>query len=363
MTTYQLMQLSPATLRQKMRDSNGHERRQTTWALLLRDICLLCFAIVYIAGFSYCFGQLNGYVGLASFCMLLSIRFVNYGYRVTDSLGALAIVLLLMGGLSVWLPLLPIMWRLVLNVLALLIILRLTTMNPLLGNGGVYAFSYIIVTSMSVHGADVVPRGWALLLSFVICGVVLWRQHRNDNRQVRVWTVLQFTGWHDAVFRWQFRLAMGISIALFVGQSLHHGRAMWLGFAGMSALLPQQGPLARRAVKRLLGVVLGSVAFAGCVVLLPSQLIFILAPLTGFLLGLTPSYFWASVFNCFGALTIAQGLFGTVPATELRIFNNAVGLITALLIDGLLELVWQKRQHKQATSPMCEADDGGDQLG
>jgi uncharacterized membrane protein YccC len=138
---------------------------------------------------------------------------------------------------------------------------------------------------------------------------------------------------------------------------------MWLGFAGMSALLPQQGPLARRAVKRLLGVVLGSVDFASCVVLLPSQLIFILAPVTGFLHGLTPSYFWASVFNCFGALTIAQGLFGTVPATELRIFNNAVGLITALLIAWLFELVWQKRQHKQATSPMCEADDGGDQLG
>ncbi|MFC6181043.1 FUSC family protein [Lactiplantibacillus daowaiensis] len=349
MSTYALMQLSPGVLRQKITATTGRSKWHLIGVLLLRDTALLSFAILYIASFSYLFGQASGYVGVATFCMLLSLRFVGYGYNVQASLGALFGILGLTWLDSWLLPLLPPLFALVVNFSSLLLILRLTSDTPILGNGGVYTFGYVLVTGMPVTGSAVVNRGWAYLMAFAICGWALWRHHRTKDTDIKLWWVLKIRGWHDKTFRWQFRLALGVAIALSLGQWLGNGRAMWLGFACMSILLPQTNLVRGRAMLRFSGVVVGSLLFTILLQLIPATGYFLLAPLAGFILGLTPSYFWASVLNCFGALSIARVLFGNFPAAALRIFNNGIGILIAVVLAKLLDWLWQNYQ--QSSNP------------
>lgn len=340
MSTYSLMQLSPGGLRQKIRDATGQHKWYLIYVLLLRDLALLGFAIAYIASFSLLFGASSGYVGVASFCILLSLRFVNYGYNFRASLIALFVIFGLMGVNSVVLPLLGPVASLGLNLASLLLILRLTSDTPILGNGGVYTFAYVLVTGIPVTSAEIMQRGAASLLAAVLCGMVFWLHHRHANREISVRLILKWPGLNNATCRWQLRLALGVSLAIFVGQLMGVDRTMWLGFASMSALLPQTTLLRGRATMRFSGVVVGSLLFAGLLAILPARTFFLLAPIAGFCLGLTPSYFLASIFNCFGALSIAYTLFGLVPATLLRIGNNGIGIAVALVVAYGLNAVW-----------------------
>lgn len=341
MHTYQLMQASPGRLRAQIQASTGTTKWTLIWALLLRDLALLGFAMVYIGAFSTLLGPTSGYVGVASFCFLLSLRFVNYGYHITASLGALAGILAVSGIASILLPTLPVLAAWGLNGLNLLLILRLTSQQPLLGNGGVYAFGYLLITGIPVSGAEIAPRLIALAGAWCLCGAVMWRHHHRQNTTVSCWSVVRLPTLDNAVFRWQLRLTIGISTALAVGQFMHVQRTMWLGFACMSLLLPLDHQLRGRAVLRFSGVVLGSGAFLVSLHLLPLAWAGLLAPVAGFLLGLTPSYFWASVLNCFGALSMARTLFGLTPAVTLRIWNNGIGILCALFVAASGHWWWQ----------------------
>lgn len=63
------------------------------FAMSIRSILLVSFAVVFIGGLSAVFGPDNSGLAVAGFCILLGIKHVPYGYRATDSVIALAFVL------------------------------------------------------------------------------------------------------------------------------------------------------------------------------------------------------------------------------------------------------------------------------
>ncbi|KRN93952.1 FUSC family protein [Pediococcus stilesii] len=340
MGLYGLMQLSPGLLREKISHADGQDRKRLIWALIIRDGALLAFAIVYIACFSILFGPASSYVGVGSFCILLSSRAVSYEYDIKAELLALIVSLSLMGINSVLVPVLSVFEVFVLNLVSLFLIIRLTTAKPLYGNGGVYTFSYVLITGIPVTGTEIGHRMAAIGLAMILCGLVFWHNQRQKNRDVKISEVVKIKSMHDPILRWQIRLVVGVSTAILIGQLLNVNRTMWLGFAAMSILLPQNNQLRERASLRLGGVIIGSIMFALILSVTPIKWFFLVAPIAGLGLGLTPNYFMASIFNCFGALSMAYTLFGLIPAVFLRIFNNGIGIAAALLVAGLGRFLW-----------------------
>lgn len=351
MTFYEKLQLSPGVLREKIKHAKS-EKKQWLWALFLRSFLILVFAIGYISLFSVLFGAENSYVGVGSFCMLLSLRFVNYGYHVVDSLVALFSVLSLFLVNSIILSSVSVGSYFLINLLSLLFILFLTTSFPEFGNGGVYAFSYILITSNGPHTIEqILPRVQAIYFAFVLCAFVFIYKQQKNNRNVRLHHLVKNYSLKNKTYTWQLRLALGITFSLTLGKILLVPREMWMGFASMSLLLPQTHFLLSRGIKRFLGVILGSSIFVFFLVFLPKEFVFLLGPVAGFLLGLTANYFWASVLNCFGALSAAYVLFGSFPAGVLRISNNFIGLLCALFI-ALLFKWWAEKGDKKEKQPV-----------
>lgn len=341
MSTYRYMQYDLGLLRQQIRLNQGKQKWHLILALFLRDTALLGFAIAYIGLFVSWFGPSASYVGVASFCMLLSIRFVDYGMNVYWSIVALTIVLAVMLVNSWLLPLLPPLLGFIVNSVSILLILRLTTLNPAYGNGGLYVFSYLLITGTPGSVIDLEQRAIAFVATLIICGLVLVQKHHAKNRAISLWQVVTNGSLNDEIGRWQLRLTFGVSAAVLVGQLLQVDRTMWIGFACMSALLPQKQQLLSRAATRFFGVVTGSILFWLLLQTVPENWAFLLAPVAGFGLGLTTNYFLASLFNSFGALSIAITLFGEQSAVMLRIFNNGTGVGCALLVTASI-LIGQK---------------------
>lgn len=339
-TFYQLLQFDARGLWAKIRATDiPREKRRYFLAMAVRSLLLVAFAILFIGVLTAVFGNENSGVVVAGFCILLGIKFVSYGYRVDDSLFALAVVFacMLVGSL-VTLAGSPALWFIA-NFLLVAVILVLVANDPPMGNAGIYVFGYLFVSQTPVTGTALGARALLMLLLWVMCGAVLIHKHHAKFRDIRLAHLLRAFSLASEKSRWQLRLALGVAGALLVGELLGIPRGVWVGYACMSVLLPygdtDETP-AKRAATRLGGVVVGSLAFNGFAALVPAGLLPLLGPLAGICMGFSSKYFWNNALNCFGALLLASGVYGLEGSVVLRIYDNLVGVVFAVVFTALL---------------------------
>lgn len=337
---YQLIQLSPKALKLKRKAAKTlKEKHLYQEALFIRSLLIVLFAIIFIAGYTFLFGGENSSVAVGAFCMLLGIRFIPYGYEIKESLASLAIALGLMFLGSFVKGLDQPVLSLGINFVAIFIILFLTSQHPLLGNGGIYTFSYLFISYTSVSGEFLKLRFYGLLFTLLLCGTVLVRNHGKKFQEVTWRQLLTEFSFKNPVSHWQLRLALGVSSGLFLGEWLGLEKVVWVGYACMSVLLPFEEKLHARALLRVAGVGCGSLLWLICYPALPEKLIFLVGPIAGLWLGFSATYFWTTVLNCFGGLLLASSLYGITPAVFFRIENNFLGSLYALLLFFILEFL------------------------
>ena len=81
MNFYDTLQMNPNALKAAIRSTDSKkEKRRLTWAMLVRAILIVAFSIALIAPISSLFGAENSCVGVVLLCIILSIRFVDFGY-------------------------------------------------------------------------------------------------------------------------------------------------------------------------------------------------------------------------------------------------------------------------------------------
>ena len=342
---YQLLQLSPQTLKEKMRTTSVRaEKNQLILAMVLRSILLIAFAIVYITLFTKLFGAANSSVAVSSFCILLGVRFVSYGVNVIESLGVLALYLVMtfVGGLVTASG--NLFLALIVHFIFLLVTLITVANEPILGNGGIYVFGYLFMVENPVKSSALSMRAGALALAFVLCGLILVQKHRKADKNKHIISNFKNFSLKNATSLWQLRLALGVSVVLFFAHAVDLPRAVWCGYACMSVLLPYSNDFPRRAFQRVAGVVLGSLAFGFFYLVMPTSAHALMGPLAGLCIGFSGTYLWNNILNCFGALLLASTLYGLDASIIFRVENNIIGAVLALL------LLWLgKRLYNRAT--------------
>ncbi|MBK5132766.1 FUSC family protein, partial [Enterococcus faecium] len=308
MTFYQLLQLDPLILKQKIKSTKSkYDRRKYFLSLVLRSFLIVGFAICVIVLSTKFFGESNKPYAIVFFCMMLSLRFVDFGYKYAHSILGLSVVF---GVLFVapFVHLLPYFTlQVLLHFLLLGGILIATLSDPKMGNPSLYGFSYIFVVYSTITEQItkklLSDRLLFFGLFFLIFLWIIYHNHRNKHKEKSV-----------SLKIWLFSYTFFISLLLAVSQYLSFERFMWVGFA-FSSLFASYGfsiiDLNTRATDRLLGTIIGMLSFILLSMYLPIE---ILSLLGGICLGFCSSYRYKTVFNCIGALTIASQIYG-IPQT------------------------------------------------
>lgn len=237
MTFYNALQMDPAILKAKIAQCDTPAEKRFYWfAMALRSLLIVGFAVVFISGLAKVFGQDNTPLAVALFCILLGIRFVNFEYCMGDSLvtlgAALAIFLFTPTAVAVAPPYLAIP----LHFVSFFLLLYMTTQKPELGNGGLYSFAYVYPTGNPVFGETLAKRTMMAVVGYLLCAIILYRKHRHAHGEVRFHHVLQRFDLRNIVHLWQFRMALGVSLVLTAGRFFGVERFMWMGFACASLL-------------------------------------------------------------------------------------------------------------------------------
>lgn len=331
MRFYDMLQLDPGTLKKKIRSAElPKERYKLTAAMIARTILIVIFAIIMISPVANVFGPENSPMGVALFCILLGIRFVDFGYRIQDSMINFAVVLLLLVFAPVAAAHVNVVLSALIHVAAFFTILFMTSDRPELGNSGLYTFAYIYLSGNPVTGVLLGKRLALAFVGYVLCGAILFAKHRKNNQNVRFVDKVKQFRLADRKMQWLLQLAMGVGIILALGTALNLPRMMWAAFAcGSIVGCYSAGPAEARtrAVQRFVGVLIGCAIFFVFYPMVPESMQSLFGPLGGLCLGLCTKFRYQTACNCLGALFMAAGLFGVQGSVVLRMAQNFVGLI------------------------------------
>ncbi len=331
MSFYTMLQQDPAVLKAAIAAADTtREKRTLCLAMLVRPLLIVAFAMAMIAPLSQIFGSENSPFLVGLFCILLAVRFVDFGYCIRDSLINLAVVFALLLFAPVGAALLPPVPGMLLNFAAMLVIFVMTTVQPKMGNGGLYSFAYVFLAGSPVTGALLWKRALLVALGFLVCGIIFFCKHRTKHHDTSFLQILRSFRLSDARSCWQIRLALGTSLVLMVGQLLPMEHWIWAGFAGASLLSPYtSGNVGERFTQRIVGTAAGCTVFFLASLVIPLPVLALLGPVCGIVLGFCVDYRYKTAVNCCSALTMAVGVYGLPGAMFLRVCNNLLGVALA----------------------------------
>lgn len=348
MRFYDALQMNPALLKRTIAACDtGREKAYYWTAMAVRSGLIVAFAIVFISLLSGIFGADNTPLAVALFCMLLSVRFVNFEYCIGDSLIALAVVLAILVLAPTAAVAVPPVFLVPLHFVSFFALLYMTAQRPEMGNGGLYSFAYIYLTGNPVMGEALVRRGLLALVGYLICGLILFTKHRHQHKQTRFHHVVKRFDPSAPVHLWQLRMALGVSLVMTVGQALHVERFMWMGFACASLLseYPYSGNTTTRFWQRIVGAFAGCCAFFALYVVTTESVHPLMGPLGGLCLGFCVDYRYQTAMNCFGALMLGAGIYGLQGAVILRMVNTFLGVTFGLVFAALFHWLVVRKLH------------------
>ncbi len=358
MSFYNMIQLDPAAIRAMIRKTDDKkEIRRLKLASVVRSLLIVIFAILFISLMSALFGTANSSMAVSIFCILLAVRFVGYGYNIKDSLFGMFIVFAILLCCPVLAYNCHFLGKLVIYTLSLLVMLILAAQQPQMGNGGLLTFSFVFLCENPVYGEDFIQRAWMTLLGFALCGLVLYRNHKNQNREIRLLSLLKKIDLHNKLFQWQLRLALGVGLVLSLFSWLGAGKFMWIGFTCGSLLSDYnvENNIHEKFTDRLVGAVIGSFAFYLIYQIVPARFHPFFGPIGGFCLGICTEYKHKTMINCFGALMMAVSLYDLKTAVFMRIGNTLLGIIFALVFFYLYDRFLMKGLLKKGQDPIAQS--------
>lgn len=338
-TFYQLLQMDAHGLWAAIHAAPAsRDKARLGFAMALRSILLVAFAILFIGVLTQLFGQNNAGLVVAGFCILLGIKHVPYGFHAADSVIALGLVIgaMILSGTITLVE--NSLLSLITNFILVTLILVFVANDPPMGNAGLYIFGYLFVSQTPVTGADLTSRCILGLIIWIMCSAVLVHKHHSKFSDIRLRDLIENFSLKNPTSIWQLRLAVGVACVLLIGDLLGIPRGVWLGYACMSVLLPygeEKGSSLKRAGLRLSGVVIGSTLFYLFSWFVPTEYRFLFGPLAGICIGFSNKYIVDSALNCFGALLLAESVYGMGGSAILRIWDNLLGVVFAVIFTAL----------------------------
>ena len=298
-----------------------------------------CFAVVTL--YSMIFGSDNSVAGVVFLLALLVLRQADFGIRTHHGLLCiLGIFTILIVGPRVSNMVSP--WpAFAINLCCIFVLMVLGCHNVIMYNHSTFVLGYLLLQAYDVSGRSYYLRVIGLLIGMLICMAVFYKNQHNRPYRRHFLDIFREFNIRSARNWWYIKLTLVVSTALLIFSLLELPRAMWAGIACMSVCLPFSSDIIERAKKR------GPYNIAGCLIFivlyyaLPAELHPYIGIIGGIGVGYSAGYAWQTVFNTFGALSIAAGLFGVAGAVALRIGANVFGSIYTVLFDKAMNKIVQ----------------------
>ncbi len=336
MNKYHVMRMDTAKVKsliKETQDKKGKMKYSFAYGLKIVSTVLFCMAVVLL--FTALFGSENSIVGVITVIAVMVFEKADLGIKSSHAAFTLIVSFLILAIGPQLASLVSPAAGFIINLFCILTLLVLSCHNIIMSNHSTIVLGYLLLMGYEVTGDAYIKRIAGLLFGGIIVAAVFYHKHYKITYR-RTFKDL-FKEFNPGTLRtqWQLKMALGISLSLFLAEVLHFSRPIWVGIACMSLLQPFTHDLTFRACRRAPFVIIGSIAFGVVYYFMPDSLIPFIGIFGGLVLGLCSSYKWQSAFNCFGAISIVVPQFGLLNAILLRIINNLFGTLFSIAFDKI----------------------------
>ena len=338
MTFYQELQLSSTGSKQLIKNTTDKkEKRRHILIYNFKVYLVMVFCVAVVSLYSKFIGNDNSVVGVTVLLAVLVLRQADFGIRTTHGLASIAgIYAILMAGPRLANMVSPVPAFFV-NVVCIMLLMILGCHNVIMYNHSTFVLGYLLLFGYDVSGHAYILRMEGLLVGMILCMIIFYKNQKNRPYRRKFSHLFQEFNIHSARSRWYIKLTFIVSSAMLIMSLLGLPRAMWAGIACMSVCLPFTNDCVARSGKRWMFNIVGCLLFIVLYTVLPKSMYAYIGIIGGIGVGYSAGYSWQTVFNTFGALSIASGLFGMPYAVALRIGANLFGSVYTVLCNKLFD--------------------------
>ncbi len=344
MTFYQELQLSSVGSKQLIKNTQDKkEKRRHILIYNFKVYLVMAFCFAFVTIFSQIFGSDNSVAGVTILLAVLVLRQADFGIRTSHgilSIGGIFAILMIGPRLANMLP--PFM-AFGVNIICILLLMILGCHNVIMSNHSTFVLGYLLLFGYDVSGQSYRLRVIGLLVGMIVCMAIFYKNQKNRLYRRTFLDLFREFDRFSARSRWYIRLTLIVSSAMLIMTLLGLPRAMWAGIACMSVCMPFTEDAKERAKLRGIYNIVGSLIFIALYLVLPESMYPYIGVIGGIGVGYSAGYAWQTVFNTFGALSIAAGMFGMPAAVALRIGANVFGAVYTVVCNQLLARIGKKQ--------------------
>lgn len=339
MTFYGELQLSSQGSKSLIRGTTDKkEKLRHILIYNLKVYMVVAFCFLFVSLFTMVIGSENSIVGVVILLAVLVIRQADFGIRTSHGMLVICILFGIMTFGSRLTNMVSPVPAFLLNLCFIFGIMLFGCHNIIMYNHSTFVLCYLLLQGYDVSGKAYQERVIGLMLGMVACVIIFYAKHRKQHMKRTFPDLFREFDISSTRTQWYLRLTLGVSSAMLIVSLLHLPRAMWAGIAAMSVLAPFSSDCNYRTKRRGPFNIIGCFVFAILYKILPPQIVPYIGLIGGVGTGYSASYAWQTLFNTFGALNIAVGLFGLKEAILLRTGMNLFGSLYGFAID----YIWDK---------------------
>ena len=318
---------------------------------LIGNFILICGIMIFISIFSMFFGSANTLVGVTIITAVLMFNAMDVSIKFKSAIASIILVFTLMGVTS-YIGMINAFLGVPLNFISVFIIVY-TFSNRVETKAYLpFMLCYVFMQGSPIQGMkEFSLRIASLFIGSIIVSLVYYFTHKkakdDDKRSIKE---MFSTGFDIKSIQANFalRMAIGITIAMFIGTYLGFEKGMWISATVLSLTQPYYEQTKERIPQRIFGTVFGAIAFIIIFYyIVPKSLDSMAVLIISYIYMFIKPYKYQMIFTTLNALSAAMILFDFTVSVPMRIVFMLVGIVIAIVVNRSMMHVEEKIDEKE----------------
>lgn len=312
--------------------------KKVPFKLLLGNLILIIGIIAFVALFSMLFGVENNLLGVGVITAVLMCGVIDLDLPMKHSAIAILLSLIIMS-FSAYLSRLNPLTGIVINFITAFFIIYMSTNRLDTKTFLPFILCYVFLEGNPVDIEKLPIRIVATIIGGGLIASTYYMTHKDKKKFAYNSLFEQFKSIKkDSLqFNFVFRMAVGIAVAMFLGNYFDFQKSMWISITVMSLTQPHLQETKQRIKYRVFGTILGALIFIVLFnLLLPKSLTQYALLFLSYIYTFVKEYKVQIVFITINSLGAAMVLYDPYVSAPMRISFILVGVVIAFIVNKSL---------------------------
>ena len=317
--------------------------------MIIGNLIMLIGIIIFVSIFSSVFGSGNTLVGVIIITAILMFSSISVSLKFKDALFGIIISFLALGVVSYVTMLHPYI-GVPINFIFVFLITYVFTNKIETKVYLPFILCYVFLQGSPVSSEELPKRIASLLIGGLLVAIIYYFSHKKasdeDHRSLK--EMFHSIDIHSLQGNFALRMAIGITISMFIGGIFGFVKGMWISATVLSLTQPNYSQTKERIPERIIGTIIGAVIFIVLFYfIVPKSLDSMVLLIIGYIYMFVKPYKLQMIFVTLNSLAAAMILFDASVSVPMRIAFLLVGILIAVVVNKPLYKLYESKNKEE----------------